>query len=280
MMFRTAGTPATVFLLSLVIASFARAEGAKELKIMQTPSGIRFGMIGAKGPAPAPTLFNFATMIEPTLTSQDYCRVASLLAERGYVCVSLDLPCHPGAGLEGWAQEIGKGNALIPGFVSKVSEVLDYLVKEGYSDPERVAVSGTSRGGFIAMHVAAADPRVKCAVGFWPVTDLADLTEFAELKDATLVRSLALVNLADKLAGRSVWVNIGNNDQRVNTDSAIAFTRKVVAATLAKRDPASTEPVDVELHVTRWPGHGVGPGAHDDAAAWIMARNGPKPPAK
>ena len=42
-------------------------------------------------------------------------------------------------------------------------------------------------------------------------------------------RSLSIINSADKLAGRPIWLCIGNNDERVDTDKAIAFTRKVVA---------------------------------------------------
>ena len=268
---------AAASLLSMVIVPFARAEGAKELRIMQTPSGVRFGMLGTKRAAPAPTLFNFATMIEPTLTSQDYCKVASIVEQHGFLCVSLDLPYHPGGGLPGWAAAVRKGDAVVPDFAAKVSQVLDYLIKEGYTDPQRVAVSGTSRGGFIAMHFAAADARVKCAVGFAPVTDLTDLQEFADLKENPLAQSLSLVNAAEKLAGRSVWVSIGNNDQRVNTDRAIEFTRKVIAATIENKNPAAAEPIDIELHVMPWPGHGVRAGAHEDAAAWLLARNGGKP---
>lgn len=238
---------------------------------METPSGIRFGMLGTKGPAPAPTLFNFATTIEPTLGSPDYCKVASVLAAHGYVCVALDLPCHPGGGLAGWAEAIKKGEPIIPDFVSKVSQALDYLTQEGYTDPRRVAAAGTSRGGFIAMQVAAADPRIKCAVGFAPVTDLTDLTEFADQKQNPAATSLALMNAVDRLAGRSVWIAIGNNDARVNTDSAIAFARRLVAASAAKTD-APAKPIDVELRVMPWPGHGAGPGAHEEAAAWLMAR--------
>ncbi len=264
-------------LLSMAIVQFAQADVAREVKIMQTPSGIRFGMLGTKRAAPAPTLFNFATMIEPTLTSQDYCKVASIVEQHGYLCVALDLPCHPGEGLTGWASAVRKGDAVVPDFVSKVSQVLDYLIKEGYTDPERVAVAGTSRGGFIAMHFAAADPRVKCAVGFALVTDLTELQEFADLKENPLANSLSLANVAEKLAGRSIWVSIGNNDQRVNTDKAIEFTRKVVAASMDRKNPAAADPIDVALHVMPWPGHGAGAGAHEDAAAWLLARNGAKP---
>ena len=279
---RTKVTFPAACLLCLAIAHLAQAAGAGKVNMMQTPSGTRFGVLGTKGSAPAPTLFVFATQIEPTLTSA-YNKVGTIVGRHGYLCVSLDLPCHPGGGLPGWAATVRSGNPLVSEFVSEVSQVLDYLIREGYTDPKRVAVAGTSRGGFMAMHIAAAEPRIKCAIGFVPVTDLTDLTEFAGLEDNKFAKSLALANVADKLAGRPLWVAIGNNDGRVNTDRAIEFTRTVVAASVAKEKRTPTDIIDVELHVMPWSGHGgnqrwSGDGgdlnAHDAAAAWLLARMG------
>jgi dienelactone hydrolase len=270
-------------LLCVAVAQLTHANELEKVNIMQTPSGIRFGLQGEKGPAPAPTLFVFATTIEPALTSLTYNKVGGILAKHGYLCVSLDLPYHPGGELDGWAEATKMGERWLPEFVSKVSQILDYLIQEGYTDPQKVAVAGSSRGAFVAMHIAAADQRVKCAIGFVPVTDLTQLTEFAGLKDSEYAKSLSLMNVAGKLAGRPIWVAIGSNDERVNTDKAIEFTRKVVAASIARKPPTSAEYVDVELHVMPWPDHGGNmrwPGgddamnAHDAAAAWLLSRMG------
>jgi dienelactone hydrolase len=279
-------------LLWAASTSLAQAE-AEKLNIMQTPSGIHFGVYGAKPSSPAPTLFVFARNVEDALGSPTYNKVGMILAKHGYISVALDSPYHRGPSsppspgdtweLEGWATVIKKGDSIFPEFASKVSQVLDFLIKEGYTDPQKVAVVGTSRGGFLAMHVAAADPRFKCAMAFVPVADLTDLTEFAGMQDNALAKSLALVNVADKLVGRPVWVAIGNNDYRVNTDRAIEFTRKIVAASIAKNHPTDADTIDVELHVMPWPGHGGDQrwdgrpnslNAHDAAAAWLLSRMG------
>ena len=255
----------------------------EEIHVMQTPSGTRFGVLGTRVSSPAPTLFVFVTNIEDSLTVQ----TCNEVRKRGYLCVSLDLPFHQGPGspalppnspegLSGWAVAIRNGEAMVPEFVSKVSQVLGYLIREGYTDPQKAAVAGISRGAFVAMHVAAADPRFQYAVGFAPVTDLTELGEFAELKDNQLARSLSLAGIADKLAGRPLWVSIGNNDARVGTDKAIEFTRKVVAASVAGKTLPPTEVVDVELHVMPWPGHGgdLLRRAYDAGAAWLLDRAG------
>jgi pimeloyl-ACP methyl ester carboxylesterase len=241
------------------------------VKVLQTPSGVRFGILGDKPAKPAPTLFVLATSVEEALKSASFNKVGHLLARDGCLCVALDVPCHGAdlklgepAGLNGWRARLAKGDDLVGAFTKKSSEVLDYLIKEGYTAADRVAVCGTSRGGFIALHWAAAEPRISSVVGFAPVSDLLVLTEFRGMEKHAATRSLALIEQAQNLAGRSIWVCIGNNDARVGTDHLIAFTRKLVAISTDAKKPAP-----VELHVMPTIGHRVHDTAHDEAAAWI-----------
>jgi dienelactone hydrolase len=269
----------------VLMGSFATGVRAAEAKggvqKLQTPSGVPFGLLGQKGAAPAPTLFVFAGDIQTSLTSKDYNRIGSLLAKHGFLSVALDIPCHganvrPGesAGtISGWRMRLEKGEDPIAPFTRRVTEVLDYLVKEGYTDPNRVAAAGTSRGGFIALHVAAAEPRIRTVVAFAPVTDLLAVREFQGMEKHAGTNALHVGHLADKLAGRSVWLCIGNNDERVDTDQAIAFTRKLVKTAAAKKLS-----LDVELVVAPSPGHSIHKTAHDEAAVWLLDRvKGDKP---
>ena len=140
------------------------------------------------------------------------------------------------------------------------------------------------RGGFVALHFAAVESRVRCVAAFAPVTNLLALREFAGIEQDSpsvlrVVKSLALVNSAEKLAGRPIWICIGNYDQRVNTDDAIALTRRVVEASVAEDKPANveirvlpSEGYQVRVHDN---GHGIPvPSAHKEAAEWILARMG------
>jgi dienelactone hydrolase len=246
-----------------------------EIRILKTGGGVRFGLWNHRPGPPAPTLFIFASTIDETLGDPYYRQCGDVLAKRGYLCVSMDLPCHgqekradEPEGLAGWRDRIARGQHVIGEFLPKIGQVLDYLIAEKYTDAKRVAACGTSRGGFVALHFAAADPRVRCVAAFAPVTDLAVLREFRGLEDCTAVRSLALVNSAERLAGRAIWLVIGDRDRRVGTDHVIGFARSVSAASERINVPGG-----VELHVLPEPrGHTTPTGASDQAAAWIAAR--------
>ena len=287
----------TIFLCVLtasVLHPLALAVDIEQAKMtfLHTASGVRFGVLGEKAATPSPTLFVFANDIEGTLESDNFNMVGHLLAKRGWLSISLDLPCHgknllsgeAGGSLECWRARLESGRNFMPGFMANITDVLDYLIQHRYTDVNRVAVCGTSRGGFIALHFAAVESRVRCVAAFAPVTNLLALREFAGIEQDSpsvlrMVKSLALVNSAEKLAGRSIWICIGNYDQRVNTDYAIAFTRKVVEASVAEDKPANveirvlpSEGYQVRVHDN---GHGIPvPSAHKEAAEWILARMG------
>jgi dienelactone hydrolase len=183
------------------------------------------------------------------------------------------MPCHgddingkADTGLSGWRKRLEKGEAFVTAFTAKAKAVLDYLIKERYTDPRSVAVCGTSRGGFIALHFAAADPRIRCTMAFAPVTELLALLEFKGMEKHTATQQLAAIHLAGKLAGRPIWLCIGNNDGRVGTDHAIAFTRAVVKKATALK----IRPIQIDLHVMSVAGHRIHATAHDEAAAWIL----------
>ncbi|MBI2824190.1 MAG: alpha/beta fold hydrolase [Planctomycetia bacterium] len=253
----------------------ALAAGAREVTVLRTPAGVRFGIIGERPAEPAATLFVFATSVEKTLADGDqYGRAGRKLLDDGVFVVSVDVPGHgqdlradEPEGIAAWRSRVLAGEPLVNDFVSRASGVLDYLVAEKYTDPARVAACGTSRGGYMALQFAAADPRVRTVAAFAPVTRPSVLREFVGTEADPRVSALALSGIAERLTPRSVWLWIGNNDVRVNTDDCIRFARKI-----AKGARLTDQVVDVELHVLPASGHRVADAAYDAAATWLRDR--------
>lgn len=256
---------ALVLLSILPTPSTGLAEDAKpplpSMQLLKTDDGTQFGLFGEKPAAPAPTLFIFANGInemgsDPT---QYYTQTGRELAKDGWLYVVLDPPCHgydhqkgEPAGLVGWAHRVKAGQNLMQPFVKRCVAVLDHLITQSYTDPERVAASGTSRGGFCALHFAASEPRVRAATAVSPVTNPLAISEFAGVTDEQ-VKSVNIDSLTDRLAGRSIWLSIGNHDPRVSTDDCVSLARKLVSST--RRLKREMKVVPVELIVGPSEGH-------------------------
>lgn len=247
------------------------------MNLIELPSGLRFGLSKEKPPSPAPTLFIFAQSIEANLSKDEFFEVGRIVEQRGYICASLDVPCHGSdkregepVGLDGWRFRIENGENPFERFASQSSQVLDYLIEQEYSDPANIAVCGSSRGGFAAAHFAAKDQRVRSIIAMSPVTKLSALREFNGLEDHALTNSTSLIHLSEELAGRSLWLIIGNRDSRVSTDFSVEFAESVVQT--SSKTTQDTNLIDVSLQVLPSLGHHCPDRTHEMAAEWLLKR--------
>lgn len=248
----------------------------RNITIEKTPAGVRYGLFGREEGGPRPTLFLFTFEIEKMQGLVPYTEVGRRLAKFGVLSVIVDAPCHgpdrregEPPQLQGWRHRIEKGENTIKEFTERVSAVLDHLVETGATDKDHVAACGTSRGGFLALHAAAADPRIRAVAAFSPVTDLLALREFKGMENDPLTLSLDIARQAAKLSGKEVWISIGNDDRRVDTDAAVTAARALVGET-AKNSDGSLRAAHVELIVGANPGHAIIQNAHSRAAQWLF----------
>ena len=131
-------------LLSLTaVCLLAANSSAADVQQLTTPDGVRFAILGEKPQSPAPTLLIFGGARSETLLGEDVNRIGRLMADDGYLSVSLDIPCHgddvrPGeeAGLTAWRDRVVKGDDLLGPFTANVTKVLDHLIAERYTDPQ------------------------------------------------------------------------------------------------------------------------------------------------
>ena len=266
-----------LFIAMHMISSSTFADESARMALHRTSTGVPYGIIAqanaSKGPAP--TLFIFANTFDAMQKELVYTEVARLLAPQGWISVILEPPCHGEDArddepkqLDGWRFRVENDRPFLDAFNARATAVLDELIQQKLTDPDRVAACGTSRGGFVAYHFAAAEPRIKAVAGFSPVTRLTALREFSTFTQLEKVEPLNAISLAPKLAGKAVWLSIGNNDARVSTDDAIAFTRAVVAASATADSPNALIPVD--LIVARSSGHSKIDRAHELLAIWLQ----------
>lgn len=246
-----------------------------EVVTLKTPAGLRFGLWGTNVKYPAPTLLVLSASIENSLSDPYYRQCGNTLAEQGFLCVSVDLPGHgkdhqagePG-GLATWRLRSDQGKDFVAPFTDHVRGVLNHLIEAGFTDAERIAACGTSRGGFMALQAAAADMRIRATAAFAPVTSLTTLREFHGVTNPEHVETLTLNAKAGQLAGRALWLVIGDRDERVGTDGTIAFARLITKLSIEKSKPA-----DVTLLVKPEPkGHTTPAGSPAEAADWILER--------
>lgn len=268
------------FLLALGLVFLASAQAADKAslpatgELLTTADGVSFALWPKHPTQPAPILFILSGDQAETLSSKYFRQAGQYLAEEGVVCVSVDLPCHgkdarpDEKGLTGWRKRCDKGQDFVAEVTGRLRAVLDHLIKEGIADPDRIAASGTSRGGFIATHFSMTDVRVKHVLAFAPLADLAMLTEFKGAEALPLVQKLSLEQNAASLGGRSLWLVIGDRDDRVSTESVVRFARAATQTTLGTKCPAS-----VDLHVIAEPrGHTVPAGYAELGAAWLRKK--------
>ncbi|MBS0632002.1 MAG: prolyl oligopeptidase family serine peptidase [Verrucomicrobia bacterium] len=269
--------PLLVVLVAFTLKASASPDSSG-LRVERLPDGMRFALLGERLARPCPTLFVFQGDIDVALKEPLYTEVGRIMARHGFLTVVLDAPAHgedhhPGepAELAAWRWRLVHRQDLVGDFTRRARAVLEHLIAAGYTDPARVAAVGTSRGGYLAFQFAADEPRIRCAGGISPVTDLGALREFDGLALNPSVQALALSHRAPQLAGRPVWICIGNRDERVGTEAAIAFSRALVAATPA----GQSAPVTLLVHDVA--GHHSTLEDHERLAAWLLSQPALRP---
>eukprot|EP01048_Picozoa_sp_COSAG05_P007219 COSAG05_NODE_504_length_9208_cov_22.420024_2_plen_426_part_00 len=213
------------------------------------PKGFDFGLVmPATGSYPLPRLaialsadYKSTLLPGPVLPGSPpdkyyYANACPWLVQAGWACASLDLPSHgtnvlkgEPTGIAGWRWRTDRNIDFVNSSRARIDQMINFLAANKLTNGTNIAITGISRGGYLAAtYAAAAGTEKVSAVGLLsPVTNLSLLAEFAA-ENATMQAKLAtmeLAELADQLAPQNVWTIIGDEDPRVFTDACISTMR-------------------------------------------------------
>lgn len=236
---------------------------------LEAPSGLPIFWTGpdlADGVLPA--FFYFALSGEDSLHLDPYNQPIAFLKDAPLRCFSFTIPFHgPGfdnnKAIDLWRDEFLKNPQFLDHFFQKCISNIDYLIKQGIVDEEKIAVGGLSRGGFVATHLAARDPRIKYVLGFAPVTKLSFLEE---LQDAG--HGWDLIDQVHQLMHVRLRYYIGNRDLRVSTRACFDFIEKLTDTTFHHGHRSPTIELIISPSVG-FKGHGTLPHTFKDGIEWL-----------
>lgn len=211
-----------------------------------------------------PALFYFSLSAHESLSLAPYNSPVELLQDEPMRIFSFTIPGHEEGldkfeAMNHWAKNDPK---LIWDFIESTCQTIDFLIENEIVDPQKAALAGLSRGGFLAAHIAAKLKKIPTLLGFAPITKLTALTEFSSKPE------FETLNLDHQIEGLCLLKNIrfyvGNNDSRVDTDECYQFIRKL--GSQKKRN------LSVELFITESIGrfgHGTSAETFKEGSLWL-----------
>ena len=180
---------------------------------------------------PLPAFIYFALNGKDSLRLDPYNQPIQALLDLPIRSYSWDLPFHddmsdPAYSLKLWNEAFSKGEDFITPFIDSCVEKIESLIEQGLVERNKICLAGLSRGGFIALHLAARLPFVKSVCAFAPLTNLNSLEDQSKFP-APLFKSLNLHKHLQELIHKKIRLYIGNLDERVNTDHAYELIRSL-----------------------------------------------------
>lgn len=222
--------------------------------IVATPDGPLACSLAAPDDTPATEpalLLTFGMTRQSALTEDPHDLPARIFTGAGHYALSFDLPNHGGR-IDAFGEGIGGMCAAYVGgrdpfarFVSDGRAAVVACRQLGIPGSDRVVACGVSRAGYCVLRLAAADRRIVAVAGLAPVTDWRVLSEFAAVWDRSEVAALALDNWAVDLAGRGIFLAIGNADGRVGSDACARLALRILEEE-ARQGLSSSR---LELHI-------------------------------
>ncbi len=220
---------------------------------------------------PMPAIFYFILSAKDSLCLDPFNQPVNTWKNFPLRVFSLTLPCHDenfeaDVGIERWKKSWDDGIDPLSPFFELVANVIEDLIERKWIDPTKLAVSGLSRGGFIAIHVAAKVPQISHILAFAPLTTLQTIEEFSPIKED--IAHLDLVHLKDKLHHQTHRYYIGNRDIRVSTESCFNYVKALTDEMYYQQVRHLPVELLIKPSIGRY-GHGTNSATFEEGALWL-----------
>ncbi|HHW31586.1 MAG TPA: prolyl oligopeptidase family serine peptidase [Clostridiaceae bacterium] len=203
-------------------------------------------------------LINLTGTAHGAIYEDPFIQPAIPFVEAGHRVISFDIPCHGerideryGSEIAGLRKMYVASENVFEQMAEECSCVVDYIIKQGLAESGQIAICGCSRGGYMALRAFASDKRIAAASAISPVTDWRCLLEFERERNSVALARERLLNYVDGMAGRPIYMAIGNNDTRVSTESC----KELYEAIRKCNRKSGLDDSVAELTITNDPGH-------------------------
>lgn len=242
------------------------------LKSYYTQTGFEIRYKGPDlGQGEKPAVFYFALSAKDSLCLDPFNQYPLDLMEQDVRIFSMTLPGHENdlpkeKAIEFWAKQIAKGRCPLTHFFDEAKTAYTELKK--FIPEGQCAFAGLSRGGFVALHLAAMIPEVKVITAFAPLIDLSCAQEF-DTMNSPLIDTLNLDQKLDKLVDKTIKIFIGNRDVRVGTEKSFQLITALANLAYEKRLRTSSFQMNLCDSIGQH-GHGTSPETFHEGAMWTL----------
>lgn len=224
-----------------------------------------------------PTFLYFALSAEESLHLSPINQPAQILAQENIRVISYSIPFHDKQfsakeSMKKLKKALLEESTFFIEFLDVIEEDIKQLIKIQTIDPSRLAAGGVSRGGFIALQLAARMSDIATILCFSPVTHLNVLKEFKGLSSPPQhLTPFNKENTLSKLTNRALRFYVGNNDRCVDTDEIYQFFKELTQINL--NQGIRTPKTELRLFPSiGYQGHGTPDAIFSEGANYIKSK--------
>jgi pimeloyl-ACP methyl ester carboxylesterase len=203
----------------------------------------------------------FALSQQASLHEDPYNQFPLFLHSLGHSIVSITLPFHEtDFDLSPWKKAFLENRDILSPFLDKVARFVKPQLEKG----ALFSVAGLSRGGLVAMLLAAQIKEIKNIVLFAPVLD----AEYIFQTKHPLLKKMSPLHMIESFLEKNIAIYVGNNDERINSKYCAEFIFNLAKAAKAQNICNYSYELFVKQSIGHL-GHGTSKESFEQGALWL-----------